>query len=153
MKYKIIIEDKDYALILCGEKLDEYAVVNGLDNSNHSWLYSVEHYSFSQQSSLTQAEALNLALNCFRELTDENYAALLQKNGVLFINNPSGLENDIWQYSSCFSNEQWNEAIDDITDSMQNIYNYISEKSGGNSDVYKLGDAINLLRSISIQKK
>ena len=73
MKYEVILESGNHALILRGNNLDEYAVVNGLNEKEECWAYTVSYYNFGKYTSMTQAEALSLALDCFRKETEENY--------------------------------------------------------------------------------
>ena len=74
-------------------------------------------------------------------------------NATLVINDNVGLEKDVWQEGdNSFTAEQWQEAINNFADTMQKIYyaaDYQLDIEDG--DLYILGDAINLLRSIDIK--
>ena len=63
MKYEVIMEAKNYALIKRGIDLEEYAVVSRLDRETESWAHTCVYYNFSPFSNLTQAEALALEVN------------------------------------------------------------------------------------------
>lgn len=73
MKYEKLLQKGDYALILRKESLDEYAVVHGLNKEIGEWNHTVNYWNFGRYSQLSQAEALQKALNCFRIKTEENY--------------------------------------------------------------------------------
>ena len=46
MNYKLIFEQCDYALIIRGNDLKEYAVVNGLNKEDSSWAWTVAYADF-----------------------------------------------------------------------------------------------------------
>lgn len=73
MKYEVILEKNSYALILRKEKLDEYAVVCGLNKERGDWAHTVGYASFGNYSSMDKTEALTYALELFHEKTKENY--------------------------------------------------------------------------------
>lgn len=73
MKYELIIKKGDYALICRGNNLDEYAVVNCLNEEKGVWDYTCTYYNFGRYSKLPQVEALYYALDAFRYRTEENY--------------------------------------------------------------------------------
>lgn len=73
------------------------------------------------------------------------------KNATLVISNPEGLEQDVWTENSNFSEEQWKSAIAYLVFEGQELYDRLSEETGGTSQVYALGDMLNLLRSIDIR--
>lgn len=73
MKIELIMERGDYALILRGLKMEEYAVVNSLDKANGEWAWTCCYYNFGKFSSITQAQALAKAIDYFRQKTEENY--------------------------------------------------------------------------------
>ena len=73
MKYELIMKKGDYALIVRGKNLDEYAVVNRLDEEKGVWDYTCTYYNFGRYSKLSQVEALYYALDAFRYRTEENY--------------------------------------------------------------------------------
>ena len=70
----------------------------------------------------------------------------------LVITNPKGLSDDIWQIDTAksWSREMWYEALDSLAVDLQHIYD--------NADIddfyrYRLGDTINLLRSMGVEVK
>ena len=73
MKYELIIKKGDYALICRGNNLDEYAVVNCLDEEKGEWDYTCSYYNFGKYSNMSQVKALYYALDVFRSITEENY--------------------------------------------------------------------------------
>ena len=73
MKYEVIMEAKNYALIKRGIYLEEYAVVSRLNSETESWAYTCVYYYFSPFSNLTQAEALALSTDYFCYKTQSNY--------------------------------------------------------------------------------
>jgi len=73
MKYTLIDEKEQYALILRGESMTQYAVVCGLDKETGSWDWTCCYYDFGKFSELTKAEALFKALDYHRMRTDERY--------------------------------------------------------------------------------
>ncbi len=73
MKYTLIEEKGQYALILRGENMAQYAVVCGLDKEAGSWDWTCCYYDFGKFSELTKAEALFKALDYYRMRTDERY--------------------------------------------------------------------------------
>ena len=73
MKYKVIMEKGNYALILRGLRMDEYAVVNGLNAERGDWAHTVTYYNFSAYSPINQAQALFYAVDNFRYCTEPNY--------------------------------------------------------------------------------
>lgn len=72
---------------------------------------------------------------------------------ILQISNPEELEQEIWGYNPKFSKEEWEQAMATIRNNLQNIYNRLSEETGGNEEVYSLGDAINLLNTLELEVK
>lgn len=73
MNYKLIIESGEYALILRGSQMKEYAVVNGLDKTNGVWAWTCVYYNFDSISPLSQTEALANAIDYFRTKTEKDY--------------------------------------------------------------------------------
>ncbi len=73
MKYTLIEAKGQYALILRGESMTQYAVVSGLDKEAGSWDWTCCYYDFGKFSDLTKAEALFKALDYYRMRTDERY--------------------------------------------------------------------------------
>lgn len=91
MDYKLIAEKDEYALIQRGSRMQEYAVVNGLDQDKGEWNYTCSYYGFGKYSELLEEEALFKALDDFRARTDRDYisherlleVAILLKDGLL----------------------------------------------------------------------
>ena len=75
MKYEVIMEKKEYALILRGEKLKEYAVVNGLNKERGDWAWTCSYfaYEYDGMPQGNQALALATAIDHFRLLTEDKY--------------------------------------------------------------------------------
>lgn len=73
MVYDLIMESGEYALILRGSRMDEYAVVRGLDKTKGTWAWTCTYYNFGEFSPLSQAEALAMAVDSFRLRTESNY--------------------------------------------------------------------------------
>ena len=73
MKYEVICEKGDYALILRGSRMEEYAVVNGLNKERGDWGWTCCYYNFSEFAPIDKAEALFLALDYFRMRTETDY--------------------------------------------------------------------------------
>ena len=91
MKYILIEEKGQYALILRGESLTQYAVVRGLDKETGSWDWTCCYYDFGEFFELTRAEALFKALDYYLTKTDEKHIswsrmseiATLLKDGLI----------------------------------------------------------------------
>ena len=73
MKYTLIDEKGQYALILRGESMTQYAVVRGLDKETGSWDWTCCYYDFSEFFGLTKAEALFKALDYYLMRTNEKH--------------------------------------------------------------------------------
>ena len=76
MEYELIMESGEYALILRGNKMKEYAVVNGLNKEAGEWGWTCCYYCFyceGVQAPCTQAEALALCVDYLRMRTETNY--------------------------------------------------------------------------------
>ena len=73
MNYEVILEKGEYALILRGSRMKEYAVVNALNKETGEWGWTCCYYNFGNYTQIDQAQALFLALNEFREKTEEDY--------------------------------------------------------------------------------
>lgn len=73
MKYEVIAEKNNYALILSGNRMEEYAVVYGLNKETGSWAHTCSYYNFSVYAPLTKEKALMYALDLFIAKTEENY--------------------------------------------------------------------------------
>lgn len=66
MRYEVIMEKNGYALILRKTRMDEYAVVNGLDKAKGEWAWTYVYYNFGEFSPISKAEALAKAIDYFR---------------------------------------------------------------------------------------
>ena len=73
MKYTLIDEKGQYALVLRGESMTQYAVVSGLDKETGSWDWTCCYYDFGKLSGLTKAEALFKALDYYLMRTNEKH--------------------------------------------------------------------------------
>lgn len=73
MKYKLIVEKGKYALILRGSRMEEYAVVYGLNKESGDWAHTAVYYNFGQYSLISNEEALYYALDYFLMRTKENH--------------------------------------------------------------------------------
>ena len=73
MKYTLIDENGQYALILRGESMTQYAVVSGLDKKAGSWDWTCCCYDFGKFSGLTKAEALFRAVDYYLMRTNEKH--------------------------------------------------------------------------------
>ena len=75
MKYEVIIEKGNYALIKRGLRMKEYAVVNGLNKECGDWSFSCGYYPYEYNGTplANESEMLSNALNEFREKTEEDY--------------------------------------------------------------------------------
>lgn len=100
MKYEVIMEKGDYALILRGSRMEEYAVVNGLDKEKGSWAWTCAYYYFGEFAPISKVEALSEAIDVFRYKTEENYIprcrleelATLFKDGLISDDRESAME-------------------------------------------------------------
>lgn len=73
MQYEVIIEKGNYALIKRGSRMEEYAVVNGLNKETGEWGWTCCYYNFGNYSPIDKATALFLALDYFRMRTETDY--------------------------------------------------------------------------------
>ncbi|NCE66413.1 hypothetical protein D1159_18030 [Pseudoflavonifractor sp. 524-17] len=91
MKHTLIDENGQYALILRGESMTQYAVVSGLDKKAGSWDWTCCYYDFGKFSGLTKAEVLFRALDYYLMRTNEKHIswdrmseiATVLKNGLI----------------------------------------------------------------------
>ena len=91
MKYDLIEEKGQYALVLRGKSMTQYAVVCGLDEEAGSWDWTCCYYDFGKFSELTKAEALFKALDYYLMRTNEKHIpwarmskiATLLKDGLI----------------------------------------------------------------------
>ncbi len=75
MDYRLIAEKDEYALIQRGSKMQQYAVVNGLDQDKGEWNYTCSYYEFGKYPELSEEKALSQALDDFRSRTDRDYVS------------------------------------------------------------------------------
>ena len=73
MKFTLIDDNGQYALILRGESMTQYAVVSGLDKKAGSWDWTCCYYDFGKFSGLTKAEALFRAVDYYLMRTNEKH--------------------------------------------------------------------------------
>ena len=73
MRYEVILEKGEYALILRGSRMEEYAVVNGLNKETGEWGWTCSYYNFGNYTKIDKAQALFLALDYFRMRTETDY--------------------------------------------------------------------------------
>lgn len=100
MNHKLIIESGEWALILRGSRMKEYAVVNGLDKEKSIWAWTCVYYNFDLYSPLSQAEALAKAIDYFRSRTESDFIprcrleelATLFKDGLISDDRESAME-------------------------------------------------------------
>ena len=73
MRYEVIMEKNDYALILRGSRMEEYAVVYQLDKVKGSWAWTCCYVNFDSFAPCNQAQALASCVDYFRSKTEEGY--------------------------------------------------------------------------------
>ena len=73
MKYEVILEKGDYALILRGSRMEEYAGVCGLNKERGEWAWTGCYYNFGNYAQIDKAKALYLSLDYFRMRTETDY--------------------------------------------------------------------------------
>ena len=73
MKYEVLFEKGDYALVKRGLEMTQYAVVYDLDNTNKCWACTVSYADFGKYSSITEIEALQDMIDYFRMRTETDY--------------------------------------------------------------------------------
>ena len=94
MKYTLIEENGQYALILRGESMTQYAVVSGLDKEAGSWDWTCCYYDFGKFSELTRAEALFKALDYYLMRTNEKYISWARMSEIATILKDGLIEDD-----------------------------------------------------------
>lgn len=100
MRYEVIMESGEYALILRGSRMEEYAVVNKLDKEKGSWAWTCCYVNFGSFAPCNQAQALACCVDYFRSKTEKNYIprcrleelATLFKDGLISDDRDSALE-------------------------------------------------------------
>ena len=94
MKYDLIEAKGQYALILRGEHMTQYAVVYGLDRETASWDWTCCYYDFGEFSELTKAEALFKAVDHYRMRTDEKYISWARMSEIATVLKDGLIEDD-----------------------------------------------------------
>ncbi len=94
MKYTLIEEKGQYALILRGESMTQYAVVSGLDKETGSWDWTCCYYDFGEFSELTRAEALFKALDYYLMRTNEKYIPWARMSEIATVLKDGLIEDD-----------------------------------------------------------
>ena len=85
MKYTLIDENGQYALILRGESMTQYAVVRCLDKETGSWDWTCCYYDFGKLSGLTKAEALFKALDYYLMRTNEKHISWARMSEIVTV--------------------------------------------------------------------
>lgn len=73
MTYILIEEKGQYALILRGKSMTQYAVVSGLVKETGSWDWTCCYYDFGEFSALSKAEALFKSLDYYLTRTNKKH--------------------------------------------------------------------------------
>ena len=113
MKYTLIDEQSQYALILRGESMTQYAVVSGLDKKTGSWDWTCCYYDFGKLSKLTKAEALFKALDCYLMQTNEKYISWARMSEIATVLKDGLIEDgeeEAYRYMADVANLSDNEA-------------------------------------------
>ena len=94
MKYTLIEEKGQYALILRGESMTQYAVVSGLDKETGGWDWTCCYYDFGKFSGLTRAEALFKALDYYLMRTNERHISWARMSEIATVLKDGLIEDD-----------------------------------------------------------
>ena len=94
MKYTLIEQNVQYALILRGESMTQYAVVYGLDKEAGSWDWTCCYYDFGKFSELTKAEALFKALDYYLMRTNEKHISWARMSEIATVLKDGLIEDD-----------------------------------------------------------
>ena len=94
MKYTLIDENGQYALILRGESMTQYAVVSGLDKKTGGWDWTCCYYDFGKFSELTRAEALFKALDYYLMRTNEKHIPWARMSEIATVLKDGLIEDD-----------------------------------------------------------
>ena len=88
MKYTIMLEKGEYSLIDRGDKMKEYAVVNGLNKETGTWAWTCAYWAYEYDGMMLDnvTSALSCAIDYFRMRTEDNYItrARLEELATLF---------------------------------------------------------------------
>ena len=101
MKYTLIEAKGQYALILRGEHMTQYAVVCGLNEETGSWGWTCSYYDFGKFSNLTKAEALFKAVDYYLMRTNKNHISWTRMSEIATILK-DGLIEDGEEEAYCF---------------------------------------------------
>lgn len=107
MKYEVILEKGEYALIKRGIHMNEYAVVYGLDKTKGEWGRTVCYVGFGKYSPCTESQALSFVLEIFRSKTENNYISRfrLEELATKFKDGLFGADLESEEYEEFFLNE------------------------------------------------
>lgn len=107
MKYEVIIEKDEYALVKRGVHMDQYAVVRGLNKEKGDWDWTVYYVGFDKYSPCTESQALSLALEIFRNKTETNHIsrARLEELATKFKDGLFGADLESEEYDEFFLDE------------------------------------------------
>lgn len=94
MKYTLIEEKGQYALILRGESMTQYAVVSGLDKKTGGWDWTCCYCDFGKFSELTRAEALFKALDYYLMRTNERHISWARMSEIATVLKDGLIEDD-----------------------------------------------------------
>ncbi len=94
MKYDLIEAKGQYALILRGEHMTQYAIVCGLDQETGSWDWTCCYYDFGKFSELTKAEALFKALDYYLMRTNDNHISWARMSEIATVLKDGLIEDD-----------------------------------------------------------
>ena len=94
MKYTLIEESGQYALVLRSESMTQYAVVYGLDKEAGSWDWTCCYYDFGEFSKLTRAEALFKALDCYLTKINGNHISWTRMSEIATLLKDGLIEDD-----------------------------------------------------------
>lgn len=105
MKYEVIFEKGDYALILRGSRMNEYAVVYGLNKEEGCWSSTCGYCGFGDYWNASREEALFLTVDLFRCKTEENYISYSRMSEIATKLKDGLLEDDEESAMEYFENE------------------------------------------------
>lgn len=100
---EVMFEKDNYALILRGNKYNEYAVVYGLDKEKKEWSHTVGYYTVFHAEE--EPECLAKALDLYRAKTDKSYISRsrLEEIATKFKDRLSELSEEIDEECECSS--------------------------------------------------
>ena len=94
MKYTLIDEKREYALILRGERMTQYAVVISLDKETGNWDWMCCHYDFGGLVGLTKSEAFLKALDYYLLWASEKLTPWARMGEIVTALNDGLIEDD-----------------------------------------------------------